>query len=382
MQKWIIILCLGTTLAICSAVGDASASASATKNGTSVKAPIRVFINDSQFTSSTGAPILKNGTILVPLDSILIAFEGKVVWDKGTGKINVYNGSSAGTIRVRSSVGFINGKKETYAAAPKLIKGSVYVPVRFLADALGGTAVWNDKDRYVNLQYPQYIISTDAKSFFALDGTSGTLYTSRYRGVLIPLGPTIAKLTPGYVGSSSMSVVTTDPGVYLLTINHGFGEPLVNVDVITIFVKDNKILHQARAHYSRFSPRNITVAYNNYAVMNDGTTIRLIDVEGKIAQTYNLLELIGKKKDVYAVEAAAEQYLLVRSNDGGILTLVDLISKQVVELYSYFGIDPKNLSAFNDGLSFTGEQSGKLIFTFKQDGKKEEQTFSYPLLAQ
>ncbi|TFE25203.1 copper amine oxidase N-terminal domain-containing protein [Cohnella luojiensis] len=326
---------------------------------------IRIFLNNSQFMAPTGIPILRKGAVLIPLEGLLAA-KGMVNYDKRSKVIKVNNILTVGTIKEGSKVGYINGKKIVYAAEPQRINEQLYVPLRFISDAIGGKLEWNAHEHYASIKYPEFIGDNTESGNYLLDGMSGVLYNRDDSGKIHRLGISTAKLEPGYIIGTKMTAAKVADDADLISIYHSHGEPSSNVEVYTLFIKKGKILRQSHAHYWEFVPDDIKL-YKGNAVMNDGHIVRLIGVDGSVISSWNVSKLAGNPDHSYAVEALGEGYIVVRWSNEGFLTVIDLRAQKAVILFKEFGIDLKDIPGFRyDSIRFSGigNDPTELEFTF------------------
>ncbi|WP_025685974.1 hypothetical protein [Paenibacillus maysiensis] len=115
--------------------------------------------------------------------------------------------------------------------------------------------------------------------------------------------------------------------------------------------------------------------------MNDGQTVRLIDGNGSVKETWNMGKLSGRLKDSFAVEGMGEGFILARSNDEGFLILFNLKTHQSLLVYELLQLAPEQLNGFReDGIKFIGQNKndGELRFEL-HDSEGQPQTFNYAL---
>ncbi|MEK5255264.1 copper amine oxidase N-terminal domain-containing protein [Paenibacillus sp. FSL F4-0125] len=354
-----------------------AASDSVQSSKTSV---IQIYLNNTQITSSSGVPTLLNGSIMLPLDGLYIS-SATVIYDERTKMISIANMFTKGSMKVGGRSATVNGKVVTYSEGPQLIDKYLYIPLRFVNDAIGGTLNWNAVSRKAIINYPEFVgegkISNGA---YFLNGVNGTLYKRDIAGVVRSLGVSTAKLEPGYIGNTQISFVKITEDTDLVTIRNSSGEPSMNLTVINLFVKKGAILRQSTGHYWQFSPEDLKI-YNGNAVMNDGHVIRLIAPDASVKESWNLSKLVGEPDFSYSIEAIGESYLIARSSQEGLLTLIDIEAKQAILLYKEFGINPSDMPGFKyDGIIFTGNGKNKSELQFEfTDTKKIRTAFTYQL---
>ncbi|WP_342547461.1 stalk domain-containing protein [Paenibacillus sp. FSL P2-0089] len=113
--------------------------------------PIKVYINGSNLAFTAGTSYLKNNTVLVPFRVIFEKLGLQVLWDSKTGTVT---GTGTGldiSLKVGSKRASVNGTVKQLTVAPVSNAGTTYIPLRFIAEATGGTAVWDAASRSVKI---------------------------------------------------------------------------------------------------------------------------------------------------------------------------------------------------------------------------------------
>ncbi|RUT40226.1 hypothetical protein EJP82_25455 [Paenibacillus anaericanus] len=109
-------------------------------------------------------PIQKNGSVLVPFRAIFEALGLKVDWDP---KMQTITGSKPGTLiklKVGSTTAEINGNQIKLTVAPSTIKGSTYVPLRFIGEAVDAKVNWLAKIQAATIYTKQQSATKDKKA--------------------------------------------------------------------------------------------------------------------------------------------------------------------------------------------------------------------------
>lgn len=164
-----------------------------------------------------------------------------------------------------------------------------------------------------------------------------------------------------------------------------YGEPMINYDFYTAFVKDDKIVRQAKVHYWQRFEQNV-IQYKGNAVLVNKDALEFLDSEGKVISTRNLSTLTGILAD-YSVLGISDQYLIVRPNNKGFLTLINLRDKSTTLLYTQLlNKEEQDYYATNDtfyhgdDLVFTGEnKGGSLTFENKDYSTSGKKTYVYTI---
>lgn len=116
--------------------------------------PIKVYINGSNVAFTAGSPYLKNNSVLVPFRVIFEKLGLKVLWDVKTGTVTGTSSSLKITLKMGSNRATVNGLVKKLATAPASSQGTTYIPLRFVSEATGGSAVWDAASRSVTILTP------------------------------------------------------------------------------------------------------------------------------------------------------------------------------------------------------------------------------------
>ncbi|SFT27077.1 copper amine oxidase N-terminal domain-containing protein [Paenibacillus sp. BC26] len=134
---------------------------------------IAVTINgDKQFYDQH--PLQFNGAVVVPLRAIFTSLGATLQYDTKTQTITAATDVINVVLQVGSKTAKVNNKPAKLSQAAVIIKGSTYVPVRFIAEAFGADVKWDAARNtvvihYVNSDRLQTAISKgDLKQFTAL----------------------------------------------------------------------------------------------------------------------------------------------------------------------------------------------------------------------
>lgn len=96
-------------------------------------------------------PEIINDRTFVPLRSIFEAMNAKVVWNQETQTVTAVKGNRTISLTLDSEKALLNGKKIQLDAPPVLYQGSMYVPLRFVGEALGATVIWENATRNIQI---------------------------------------------------------------------------------------------------------------------------------------------------------------------------------------------------------------------------------------
>lgn len=95
------------------------------------------------------APVLKKGSVFVPLRGVLESLGAKVSFDSRTSRVDIEQSGEKYSLRVGQSYAIAGAKIVPLSAAPVYINGRAYVPLRALAELFGYRVNWLSSVRTV-----------------------------------------------------------------------------------------------------------------------------------------------------------------------------------------------------------------------------------------
>jgi hypothetical protein len=110
------------------------------------------YVGSEAITLDT-APIIQNGRTLVPLRFIMETFGAAVDWNGDLKIITITQRMSTIQLQIGSSIAWIDGSNETLDTPPIIQNERTFVPVRFIAEALGATVDWDGATKTITITY-------------------------------------------------------------------------------------------------------------------------------------------------------------------------------------------------------------------------------------
>lgn len=110
---------------------------------------INVIMNSSFLKFPDQEPVIENGVTLVPVRPIAEALGLEVSWDEGSRLVTLKGGSFFIELTIGSDAAKTSSGEKKLSAAPKIIGGRTMVPLRFIAETMGLTVLWNDEYKRV-----------------------------------------------------------------------------------------------------------------------------------------------------------------------------------------------------------------------------------------
>ena len=108
-------------------------------------------------------PVIKEGRTLIPVRAVIMGLGAEIDWDKEKGLVTVTKGDITIEFYIDDVVFYINGKKHELDIPAQLISNRTFVPLRYLAEALGKRVKYNDKKDEVT-------IGDDILKYFKIGG--------------------------------------------------------------------------------------------------------------------------------------------------------------------------------------------------------------------
>jgi opacity protein-like surface antigen len=129
---------------------DAEAEAAKAEKVASVKAESRTKAKDERAKGEKGAylvyvngeklnltPIARNGRTLVPFRVLAEYLGAEVSWEPSTSTVTMVKDGHTVVLSIGSNVAYVDGQPVELQAAPELNESRTFVPLRFIAEALG-----------------------------------------------------------------------------------------------------------------------------------------------------------------------------------------------------------------------------------------------------
>jgi len=97
------------------------------------------------------APVIKNDRTMLPVRFIAEALGAKVEWDDEADKVTIIKGDNVIEIYIGLDVALVNNYPIELDSAAYIEYGRTYLPVRFVAELLDATVLWDEATQYVTI---------------------------------------------------------------------------------------------------------------------------------------------------------------------------------------------------------------------------------------
>ncbi len=112
---------------------------------------ISVFV-DGDKVSYQSAPIVQNGSTLVPLRQTFEALGATVDWDNETQTVTSNKDDTTVVLTIGNNTAYKNNSSLNISVAPQIIDGSTFVPLRFVAESFGADVSWDGSTKTVTIE--------------------------------------------------------------------------------------------------------------------------------------------------------------------------------------------------------------------------------------
>lgn len=107
---------------------------------------VKLYVNGE---GKDAEPFIKKGNTFVPFRAIAETLNAEVTWNPEERSITVSKDGVSIKLVVDSKTATVNGQNVSLEAPATITKGSTYVPVRFVSEALSATVLWEEQSRTV-----------------------------------------------------------------------------------------------------------------------------------------------------------------------------------------------------------------------------------------
>ena len=158
------------------------------------------------------APIERAGRVFVPLRGVFEKLGASVVYSGG--QINAQGNNRAISLKIGSTQASVNGQPTAIDVAPFIIGASTYVPLRFVAEALGANVNWDNSNRLVAITTSGNV-APPAQTITAQPSSSKSPLT--LTSINPPRGGYVASVRPTI--SAGFANGTADPNSLRITLD-------------------------------------------------------------------------------------------------------------------------------------------------------------------
>ncbi len=114
----------------------------------------RILINDRPLDCEL-PPVIIDGRVLVPARATCIALDADVVWDQDNRTITITRDDLEVVIVIDEEIITVNGEPFDIDIPAQIFSNRTFIPVKFIAEALGDEVEWDPQAREVHIHRGQ-----------------------------------------------------------------------------------------------------------------------------------------------------------------------------------------------------------------------------------
>jgi len=96
-------------------------------------------------------PVIVQGRVLVPLRAIFESLSAEVDWDSDAKTVTGRKGNTVVKLKINDKYATINDKVRELDVPAVIVNGRTLVPIRFIAESLGASVLWDGDKRLVKV---------------------------------------------------------------------------------------------------------------------------------------------------------------------------------------------------------------------------------------
>lgn len=316
-------LLLGIFTAIVISMGFGSGSVSAL-------AKSNILLNDKD-TGLSSTQIISESTTLVPLKSLASSMGYTLAWDQNSKTAKLVRPESEVVFTVGSATLKVNGAVLVLSKSPRILKGSVYVPLVSAVKALGGKAIFNNIDGNIHIvDEPRFTVATvQGRAYWVSQKTGDLYYLDSVAGKPVSIGKLPLSESPY---NHFLEVTKLGNGSDLLKFSDNHYAMFYDFsNVYQVLVQSGTILKQMDYHFHIPSYIHAPQVQTSQLFMTDGQNVQYINKNGSLGKLFKLEKITGGT-GTFTVEYSAEDLVLVRSTDTTQLYAINVVTDEVTNL--------------------------------------------------
>lgn len=377
MNKWKVTLGIIAVLILSTGFGSVFAQAES-----------QIQFNFKEIGISSKQVITEN-TTFVPLKSLADAMGYTLSWDQQTKTAKLVRPErevifTTGTVKSKVNEAVVNLTK-----SPRIIKGSVYVPLVSAVSALGGKTGLNKTDGVIQIVDEARLVSAsvDGRSYWISQKNGDLYYRATSAGKPVIIGQLPFKES-AYNYAFEVKKIVNGTDLLQLTDNHYAMFTDFNSSY-QVLVKAGTILKQMNYQYMNAAYPHAPQVPSTQLYMTDGKNVQYITKDGDLGKLFEMEKLTGATGD-FIVEYVSEDVALIRLLDKTHLYLVYSSSGEIINLSEQLitSEDRKEWDRVNDGrdpyvltrmLVLKGRKGNVLTFTYTPILEEKAKTVTFTL---
>lgn len=174
---------------------------------------VKIKINNTDVSFDT-PPLIESGRTLVPLRKVFEVINADVLWNEKDQSVTVSKGDKKILVTVGSESAYVDKALHKLDVKPKIVNSRVYVPLRFILEALNAKVAWNGTENEVLIFTQKSSIKFMARSVQE-DGVTLFWHTD-YGGAKQSFVRDAPDLAGSVIGKNTATSVKVAPGWYTI----------------------------------------------------------------------------------------------------------------------------------------------------------------------
>ncbi len=199
------------------------------------------------------------GRTYVPVRGLAEALGGTAGWNEATRTVNLKHGNDEIRLTIDSVIAFLNGEEKDLDAPPLIIDGRTLLPARFIAEGFGYRVIWNANRKTVTV--------TNGSSDTAAEPTTAKPVA----------GPTVTQ-PPAVKATEPQTVKAAQPPAVMTTQPATVKEPASEVTTSSVPLRDKLIFGPGPVINPNAPKSGTLVLYFS----KTGTTQRIAEIIGRL----------------------------------------------------------------------------------------------------
>ena len=117
----------------------------------------KTMLIDGKASQLDSPPVIEKGRTLIPIRVIAENLESIVLWDGKEQKITIVHFTKRIELWINKAKCFVNGIEKAMPSnvPPRILFSRTYVPLKFIADELDASVLWDSKTQTITILYPK-----------------------------------------------------------------------------------------------------------------------------------------------------------------------------------------------------------------------------------
>ncbi|WP_160394904.1 TraB/GumN family protein [Paenibacillus sp. MMS18-CY102] len=136
-----------------------------------------VVVDGNQIQINGEQPFVDKGTSFVPLKPLFNELHIALQWDNAAKTLTGVKGDLSIGLKIGSTSASVNGNAVQLSAAPRIVNGTTFVPLRFVGEATGYEVAWSQSTNTITLTSKQPQVEATSKGFmWKVQNNGNTVY--------------------------------------------------------------------------------------------------------------------------------------------------------------------------------------------------------------